>query len=518
MDYDYRSEEEKVTSIAALKRQKVKAYSKIPYALINEEIEGSAKDVLDEFTELAGYYDAYDKGAKFITEGTAGDYVAADLCFKLAAGLINKEARFLFAEPPDITIDTKGDVGRASQEVKDTVTNLQNFLSTVLAKNNFEESLIKGAKDCFIAKRIAIVMNFNEETGISVTFLQPMNFVYETEIGDRSKITKFVSFTDMNERSMLTERRIFKKTFILGKDTTGNEICYFSEAIYDGRGALIEELSEMQPTLLDRIPVVIITNDGLTGERTGESDIAGLLDYESWFSKLSNSDIDSERKSMNPIKYTVDMDPTTTKNLSTAAGSFWDLMSDQNLDNGKPAIGMLTSSLEYSQALGATLDRIKSSAYEQVEMPNITLESMAGVITSGKALKSIYWPLIVRCKEKMKTWGPQLRDMADIIIKGGMAYPEVAAKYTNEFLSPVDYEIHVVENYPLPEDEVEEKEMDLAEVTANTMSKKAYMKKWRKLSDDEAQEELEQMALERQMLEDSVQDVGAADPLGGMAE
>ena len=30
------------------------------------------------------------------------------------------------------------------------------------------------------------------------------------------------------------------------------------------------------------------------------------------------------------------------------------------------------------------------------------------------------------------------------------------------------------------------------------MSKKAYMQKWRKLSDDEAEKELQQMAIERQ--------------------
>ena len=54
-----------------------------------------------------------------------------------------------------------------------------------------------------------------------------------------------------------------------------------------------------------------------------------------------------------------------------------------------------------------------------------------------------------------------------------------------------------------PEDELEEKNMDISEVESKVMSKKAYMKKWRGLTDDEVQEELEQIALERQMLEDS---------------
>ena len=140
-------------------------------------------------------------------------------------------------------------------------------------------------------------------------------------------------------------------------------------------------------------------------------------------------------------------------------------------------------------------------------MPNITLDSLQGAITSGKGLKAIYWPLIVRCKEKMKMWSPKLRQMIHIIIQGAMVYPNCIKQYTNDSVIPVDYEIKVVQNLPLPEDEIEEKNMDLAEVESKTMSRKSYMKKWRELTDDEVQEELEQIALERQLLEESSFDV-----------
>ena len=134
-------------------------------------------------------------------------------------------------------------------------------------------------------------------------------------------------------------------------------------------------------------------------------------------------------------------------------------------------------------------------------MPDI--EEVQATITSGKALKAIYWPLLVRCKEKMKTWGPQLRQLVHIILQGAMAYPGCITKYTNDIITAVDYEIKIEQNTPLPEDEIEEKNMDLSEVESKTMSRKAYMKKWRGLTDDEVDEELEQIALERQMLEES---------------
>ena len=164
---------------------------------------------------------------------------------------------------------------------------------------------------------------------------------------------------------------------------------------------------------------------------------------------------------------------------------------------------MLESSMGYSESLKTTLDRIKTTGYEQVDVPNVTLETMQGVMTSGKALKAIYWPLIVRCKEKMKMWGPQLRAVVEIIFEGALVYPDCTTKYIDVPIVPVAYEVVVEQNTPLPEDEIEEKNIDLAEVTAQVMSKKAYMQKWRNLTDDEVREELEQMALERQLLEDS---------------
>ena len=103
----------------------------------------------------------------------------------------------------------------------------------------------------------------------------------------------------------------------------------------------------------------------------------------------------------------------------------------------------------------------------------------------------------------MKTWGPKLEMLIDIIIEGAKVYPESTKLYTDDEVGNVSYEINIVGNYPLPEDEQEEKQMDISEVTAQTMSKKSYMKKWRGLTDQEVQEELEQMALERQILEDS---------------
>lgn len=483
------------------------AFNRIPYALINAEVDGSTKETLDELTQICKYYEVYKKGANFTKEGTNGDYIPADLKYKMAASLINKEARFLFAEPPDITVEPKGDIGKITNDAKSSLTIINDLVKTILDANKFEEALIKAAKDCFIGKRVAGLINFNEEDGVTVSFLPSTQFIYETKMGNPNKLTKFVCFIIIKNSITLSEKRIFKKKYELI-----NDVVYLEEILYDGAGKVLEVVTEHQETLMPMIPASIFINDGLTSEETGESEVDLLSNYEQWYSKLSNADIDAERKSMNPTRYMIDMESNSTKNLSTAAGSLWDLGSDQNLENPSPQIGLLEPGMNYSNALKVSLDRIKTTGYEQIDMPNITLESMQGAITSGKSLKAIYWPLIVRCKEKMKMWGPQLSQMINIIIQGAMVYPNCIEAYTNNVLSPVDYEIKVEQNTPLPEDEMEEKNMDLSEVDSQVMSKKSYMKKWRGLTDDEVQEELEQIALERQILEDSTMPGGMEEP------
>lgn len=496
-----KSEEAKVIE-AENSTMVLSAFNRIPYGLINEEVDGYTNDVLTELTKICGYYKVYKQGASFVTEGSNGDYVPSQLAYKMSASLINKEARFLFAEAPDITISPKGDLGKASTQAKDQITVMSDLVKTILDENKFEQQLVKAARDCFIGKRVACLVNFNEYDGVTVSFLPSTQFLYEFKMGS-TKLKKFVAFIIVKESITLSEKRIFKKKYEVETKPDGTDVVYLSEKLYDGAGKLLDDVTEKQEILLDRIPAVVILNDGLTGDDNGESEIEVLEEYESWYSKLSNADIDSERKSMNQIKYAIDMDSNSTKDLSTAPGAFWDLGSDQNLDNPHPSVGTINPDTSYSNALQSSLDRIKSTGYDQVDMPDINLQTMSGMITSGKALKAIYWPLIVRCSEKMKTWGPQLEEMVSIIIDGAVVYPGCIKQYTDDVVVATAYEVDVEQNIPIPDDEVEEKQVDLAEVTAQVMSRKSYMKKWYGLTDDEVMEELQQITLEKQLIEES---------------
>lgn len=471
-------------------------FGPIPANLMQEELTGLyGSDVLKEINEILGYYEVYNKGADFVPEGSQ-DYVPASLNYKYIRTLINKEAAFMFAKPLDFVVKT---VNQDDDEaVRRDITVLQTFLNNVLKKNMFNGKILKAGKDCFIGKRIAIVLNFNDE-GISISFLPSTEFVYETDEVDTDKVTKLVAFYIRKDSSNKLEQEIFKKKYWMGTDG----FCHVHEAIYDGTGKPKEIVIEDLTTKFTYVPGVVVVNEGLTGDVDGESDVAQIDEYESWYSRLGSADIDSMRKGMNPIRYTRDMDSKSTENLPISAGAYWDLISDQNLDNPQPDQGIIPSELGYSEPLEKTMERLKKAMHSQLSIPDVSADKLQGVISSGKTFKAIYWELIIRCEEKLTAWKPALEFIANTIIEGAMLYPESAKYYTDEKLPVVKYNIEVENNYPIPEDEEAEKEVDLLEVNAQTMSRKSYMKKWRGLTDKEADDELRQIALERELLEDS---------------
>lgn len=474
----------------------VTAYKNIPYSVFATEIEGAKKqNFIAETNEIMEYYEAYEKGVEFSVEGTNGHYTPSTVRYKKVSDLINKESRFLFSIPPTITVNPNR--SGMSDADKENNSKLNDFIGKVLKDNSFSPNLSKAAKDCFIGKRIACMLNFNEVEGITVSFLNSTEFLYEYT---GTTLTKIVAVIIMTEATNKLEQIVKKKVYEMGEDG----FCYVEETLYDGTGKELEEgRLERTKTKFQRIPACVIINDGLTNDSKGVSDVNSISEYEAAYSKLSNSDIDAGRKCMNPIRYAIDASADSTENLSTAPGSFWDIQSDQNGSDPKNAsVGMLEASMNYSGALKITLDRIENSMYSQLEVPNINSEKLQGVITSGKTLKALYWGLIVRCNEKMLTWGPAIEYIVELILEGAVLYPESARKHYQEAISYTELEILVENNYALPEDEAEEKAVDLSEVSAQTMSRKSYMKKWRNLTDEEVDEELKQMALERQMLED----------------
>lgn len=482
-----------------------------PYFVLKNEIQTGYNVYTAELLEIQQNYIAYRKGAEFITEGSGGDYVPSKTRFKKAKTLIDKEARFMFSQTPDIVVKARNMDDAETEQVE----RYQKLIDKMLEKCSFSKTLLQSAKDCFIGKRVACLVDVSEQDGVQIHFYSPLQFYYETADGT-DRLTKFISFENVTKTSSYKDRR-----YIVNKYTAEGENVKVSSILYDGTGKIVEELIPEKQIDLTYIPAVIIVNDGTLEEKTGVSEIADLVDYERTFSMLANADVDCDRKGMNPIRYVVDMNANTTKNLSSSAGSFWDLKSEQNQNNVSPMVGVLSPSMQHTESLKATLDRINTSMYGELDIPNISEETLVGSITSGKALKALYWSLIVRCDEKMKTWIPAIMFIVRTAIDLALLNVDIVkAKYGIEDLKEVEYEVTVQENYALLDDETEEKTTDLSEIAANARSRKSYIKKWRKdecLTDEQINEELLQIALENNMMDSLSANTQVQEALNNMA-
>lgn len=466
----------------------------IPKNLISQELETSySSQLIHEYTEIQRYYAAYNEGAEFSVI-TGKNYEPPMLAYKKIKALIDKEARFLFSKSPDFVVKSAV-MNDNSEATLAQISLMQNLVDQVLQENSVKNNLTQAARDCFIGKRIAIMCNFNSE-GIQINMLPSLDFLYDVDRFGR--LSKIVGYFLLNDTPISRERRVYCKKYWMQ-----DGYCWVEETCYDGAGNLVETYTPAMRTSFTYIPATVVINGGLLEDYRGVSDVAELLAYESMYSELSNNDIDAELHSMNPIRYTIDMSPDSTNDLSVAAGAFWDLNTDQTqLTGSKGSIGLLESHMSYSPVLTTTLDRIDDLMYNQLEIPNTTPSKLQGIITSGKTLKALYWGMVVRCDEKMNAWRQSLEAVMRFIIEGAKLYPECVKPYLSEKIPVVAYEVHVTNQYPLPEDEAEEKTIDMQEVNNYVMSHRSYLKKWHGMTDLEAEEELQQIVKEKRMFEE----------------
>ncbi len=474
----------------------------IAMSTVTQELSGLyGRDVLIDMADILNAYKVYFEGADF-TADSNNDYSNSTWHSKQIKALIDKEARFLFSESPDIRLkDLKSSTSDNSR-----IEPNEKLIKRVLEKNKFNSKLVRAAKDCLIGKRIAVVTNFNQASGITISFIPSLEFVYEVDGTNSDVITKFIQFYNITDTDDKDLQRIYRKKWYMQ-----DGYCRVVEEIYDGSAQVVETLTEDQATKFTYIPVSVVVNDGLTGDLLGVSETEALKETESYYSKLSNKDMDSIRKGADQITYAIDASPKSTKNLSRAPGAFWDIESDVAKDGATAQIGTLDNPMSYSPALDTTLLRLRTSMYGAVDVPDTSNEALQGMITSGKTMQAIYWGLMVRCNEKMLDWIPTFKHTAESILEGARLYPEIRGLYTDENIVE-DYEIIVENSYPIMQDEAEEKTSDLLEIEAKVRSRKSYMKKWMGMTDQDAENELEQIMREKEMLEQenySIEDTSA---------
>nr|DAS35766.1 MAG TPA: PORTAL PROTEIN [Caudoviricetes sp.] len=456
---------------------------------------GSA--VLQEMNDILRLYDIYEGRENFIDKSEEKDYTQTEKRTNLIKKLIKEESRFLFGKTPELYVKSKND----TDADKDKAEQINLYLNKILKDNLFSEKLVKGARDCFIGKRAAIKLYANQDTKeIRIMFLPSLEFIYESDEENPNELKKIIFFYQTNKESEKDKQRIWKQKYEM---VDGR--CILNEGIYNGNGILIEPINVDVDLQLSGIPCYVIINDGLSGDPFGESDVKELLDNQIQYNRLSSEDVDTLRKGMDRIIYGVDIDPEASEKFQLKPGAFWDVPTDPTAEGKQATLGTIPTDFGYGDKIENSLKRIKSDMYEMLNIPMLSNDELKGMMTSGKTMKALYWQLITRCEEKMMAWRPALEWLIRAIL-------EITEVYQIENLPQLDYTVTVENNYPLQEDEDEEKTLDLQQVNAQAMSRKTFIKKWQGVTDDVADAEIRQIALEREMLEESYVS-GMSDPV-----
>lgn len=457
--------------------------------LLKTELQGIYGDFLEKVNRINRWYEIYDGQQKWPTN-TDLDYIPTKKVTNLIKKLIDTRARFMFGREPYFNIKAIAE----GEEAKELAQEKEDLLYKILKENKFHSKLLKARKDCSIGGRVAIKLWARKDVGLKIIFSPAQEFFAQYNIDDIDQREKVIFVYAMNDETEPENQRIKKQVWEIS-----NGYCILNETTHDGYGRLVSIEYENYNTGLDFIPVIIITNGGLTGETEGKSDVERLWPNQDVYNRLTSDDIDALRFQMFGQDVITDAAEESLKNIKIAPGAMIDLQTDisQASEGRQAKIERLESRFSYKDKFEDTVNRIKNDMYETLDVPNVSLEQLKGLMQSGKSMKALYWGLIAACEEDWTEWGPALEQMVDYIFRMIDVYNLYGARKIARYETTLDIEHY----YPIQEDENEQKRIDMEEVTAEVRSRQSYMKKWGEYENIEA--ELEQIQREKAMLQDS---------------
>lgn len=460
--------------------------------LLMTELNGLYGDYLKRINEINKWYSIYNGNQEWETANNL-DYVPTKKITNIIKKLIDTRARFMFGKELYFDIRPVASDKKGSTQNQDKAEEKETLLKQILNENKFHSKILKAYKDCSIGGKVAIKLWASSDIGLKIIFCPAQEVFVQYNQDDIDILQKVIFFYIINDDSNKFKQRIKKQTWELidGK-------CILNESIVNGVGTPIKVEYQNYNTGLDFIPVIIIQNGGLTGETEGISDVKQLWNNQDAYNRLTSDDIDALRFQMFGQDVLTDASEESLKNIKIAPGAMIDLQTDlsQSADGRQAKIERLESSFSYKDKFEDTVNRIKNDMFDTLDVPNVSLEQLRGLMQSGKSMKALYWGLISACEEDWAEWGPALSQMVDYIFKMIDKYNLYNARKIAKYETTLNLE----HSYPIQEDENEQKKIDMEEVISDLRSHKSYMSKWGKYEDVES--ELEQIQLEKQLLDD----------------
>ena len=207
-----------------------------PYQLgstewIKQELAGLfGQQVTMDLNHIIRLYGLYDGPGQRWDPNKGLDYKPTVKRTNYIKKLIDDEARYMMGVEPEIKILAKEEGG------KDAAAQIEDWLSDFLRRQRWGDKLIKGARDCFIGKRVALKLTGRPGGKLGVQFRPSLEFVYDTDPEDVDRLSKVVFFYHTNESDQPDKQRIWRQRYEMVEGR-----CLLTEGIYNGHGAKLEE-------------------------------------------------------------------------------------------------------------------------------------------------------------------------------------------------------------------------------------------------------------------------------------
>lgn len=443
-----------------------------------------AQDVLKERVEVYKYFNFFygktmaDQKTEFMNEFNEGQswQVSAGLDFKPTQEvrnhvkrIIKRQARFMFGVAP--TIMLKGYDKKDNEKAEE----LRQFLDkNIFEKNEFWNDTLKAFLDATIGKRVLLRVEANPNEPIKLRYHSMDEFTYEVDPKDYKRFVK-VTIAYMNKEGELRPdaQQVWRRwQYVLKEDG----YCYLTYGTYDGYCKPIEE-TEVN-TMFTEIPCKVILNDAMLGDLQGSSDVRDLIDMQNDYNRTNSDYRDALKFKMFEQPVFIDADEDSVDDIKIAPNAMIELHTDPTIEGGKADAKMLSSSFSFVQGAKEFIDGLKNDMYDTMDQPK---PEDIKTVPSGIALRMTFYDLMSRCDEKWGAWESALKWLVKFSVKSIIQLGLFKGEWKAEW-NTLDFKIVITHNYPIPEDEKENKTTGIQEVQANVRSIESYIKEF---SDEE---------------------------------
>lgn len=421
-------------------------------------------DNLAIIRDLIKYQDYYEnKSFNYIVSiypeygqsGRGKDYKPTQVPFNYAKFIVDKLAAWQFEESIDFNC-TSVSTDTDDSNTVDRSDEIEKDLYDIHKQNKMDIKLLQSATESNISGGIAFKLKYDDVKKYPrILIRNRIETFVVTEFDDYENIIRvhFIAFQD--------DKTIWKQTYeLIVSETTGKEVCYISEALYDTKDIKTPSkvIIERQPLglngkWLEFLPIYIVSNLAQLGEVWGPSELRDLIPIIDEINK-KYSDLSDSLK-FNMFAITVFINAKIPKGadgkplLKNRANAAWEIMGLSPTDNVRPEVFKLTSTFNYIEPLKYHIESLISAIFKFSECIDISPQTITGVPSlSGVALKLLFAAILSKTNRKNTVWKAKLAE----IYMGALKLKQIYEDYD----IPEDLNIEIITHIPMPANELEE--------------------------------------------------------------